>query len=114
MFHSFQLPLTEIPATDTRPARTPLPPNSSGTKRKGNNESWPAKPNNPSGKPCYKCLKQNKEGESISDYITTNHTPEACTRTKFPKFKKDNVVNFREKDSKKEDSSGTLSDAGKC
>ena len=93
----------------TSRARTPLPNNSSGNKRKGNNGSWPAKPNNPSGKPCYKCLKLDKEGEGIPDYITTNHTPEACNRTKFPKFKKDNAAYFRDKDSKKEESSGTLS-----
>ena len=59
--------------------RTPLPNNSSGNKRKRNNGSWPAKPNNPSGKPCYKCLKLNKEGESKPDWVTTSHTPEACT-----------------------------------
>ena len=51
-------------------SRTPLPPNTSGNKRKGNNNGWKPKPNNPSGKPCWKCLKLNKEGESIPDYIT--------------------------------------------
>ena len=60
--------------------RTSIPPNSSGNKRKGNNDGWKPKPNNPSGKPCYKCLKLNKEGESIPDYITTNHTPDKCYR----------------------------------
>jgi hypothetical protein len=70
---------------------------------KGNNGSWSAKPNNPSGKPCYKCLKLNKKGEGIPDFITTNHTPEACTRTKLPKFKKDNPAYFRDKESKKEE-----------
>ena len=79
----------------TSRARTPLPNNSSGNKRKGNNGSWPSKPNNPSGKPCYKCLKLNKEGES--------HTPEASTRTKFPKFEKDNAAYFRDKESKKDE-----------
>jgi hypothetical protein len=88
--------------------RTPLPTYSSGNKRKGNNDGWPPKPNNPSGKPCYKCLKLNKEGESILDYITTNHTPEKCTRTKLPKYSKDNAAYFRNKDSNKED---TLSKA---
>ena len=91
--------------------RTPLPNNSSGNKRKGNNGSWPAKPNNPSGKPCYKCLQLNKEGESIPDWVTTNHTPEKCTRTKLPKFKKTNASFARDNDSKHEDLSRLLSKA---
>jgi hypothetical protein len=33
------------------------------------------------------------------------------SRTKFPKFKKDNAAYYRDKDSKKEDSSATLSKA---
>jgi hypothetical protein len=84
-------------------SRTPLPPNTSGNKRKGNNNGWKPKPNNPSGKPCWKCLKLNKEGESIPDYITTNHIPEKCDRTKMPKYSKDNAAYFRDKESKKED-----------
>ena len=83
-------------------SRTPLPPNTSGNKRKGNNNGWKPKPNNPSGKPCWKCLKLNKEGESIPDYITTNHIPEKCDRTKMPKYSKDNASYFRDKESKKE------------
>ena len=89
--------------------RTPLPNNSSGNKRKGNNASWQAKPNNPSGKPCYKCLQLKKEGESIPDWITTNHTADKCTRTKLPKFKKTNASFARDNDSKHDD--GTLSKA---
>jgi len=58
------------------------------------NNGWKPKPNNPSGKPCWKCLKLNKEGESIPDYITTNHIPEKCDRTKMPKYSKDNAAYF--------------------
>ena len=47
----------------TSRARTPLPNNSSGNKRKGNNGSQPPKPNNLSGKPYWKCVKLNKEEE---------------------------------------------------
>ena len=93
-------------------AKTPVPNNSSGNKRKGNNNGYKPKPNNPSGKPCYKCLKLNKEGESIPDYITTNHTPDNCDRTKLPKYSKDNAAYFRaKKDSKKEEPPSTLSKA---
>ena len=56
----------------TSRARTPLPNNSSGNKRKGKNGSHPPKPNNPSGKPFWKCVKLNKEGETIPDWITTH------------------------------------------
>jgi len=52
-------------------------------------------------------LELNKDGENIPEWVTTNHTPEACRRTKFPKFNKDNAAYYRDKDSKKEDSSGT-------
>ena len=61
--------------------RTSLPSNSSGNKRKGNNGREPYA-NNPSGKACWKCVKLQKEGETIPDWITTTHTPEKCTRTK--------------------------------
>jgi hypothetical protein len=53
-------------------------------------------------------LKLNKEGESNPDYITTNHTPEKCNRTKLPKYSKDNAAYFRNKESNKEN---TLSKA---
>ena len=46
----------------TARARTALPNNSSGTKRKGNNGSQPH-PNNPSGKPCWKCVKLQKKAK---------------------------------------------------
>ena len=87
-------------------ARTALPNNSSGTKRKGNNGSQPH-PNNPSGKPCWKCVKLQKEGETIPDGITTTHTAENCTRTKGSKFKKTNASFAKEDASKHED--GALS-----
>jgi hypothetical protein len=70
--------------------RTSLPSNSSGNKCKGNNGKEPH-PNNPSGKPCWKCVKLQKEGEAIPDWITTTHTPEKCTRTKASKYKKTNA-----------------------
>jgi len=63
--------------------RTSLPINSSGNKRKGNNGSQPH--------PCWKCVKLQKEGETIPNWITTTHTPENCTRTKASKFKKTNA-----------------------
>ena len=103
-----------LKATDehfTARARTPLPNNSSGNKRKGNNGSNPPKPNNPSGKPCWKCVKLNKEGETIPDWITTSHTADKYTRTKTSKFKKTNASFARDNDSKNEDSSGLLSKA---
>jgi len=90
----------------TARARTSIPSNSSGNKRKGNNGSQPH-PNNPSGKPCWKCVKLQKEGETIPDWITTPHTPENCTRTKASKFKKTNASFAKDNASKHDD--GALS-----
>ena len=90
----------------TARARTSLPPNSSGNKRKGNNGSQPH-PNNPSGKPCWKCVKLNKEGDTIPAWVTTSHTAENCTRPKGSKFKKTNASFAKETTPKHED--GALS-----
>ena len=90
----------------TARARTSLPNNSSGTKRKGNNGGQPH-PNNSSGKPCRKCVKLQKEGETIPDWTTTTHTPENCTRTKASKYKKTNASFAKDNASKHED--GALS-----
>ena len=86
--------------------RTPLPSNSTGNKRKGNNGKQPHA-NNPSGKACWKCVKLQKEGETIPDWVTTTHTPEDCTRTKAPKFKKTNASFAKDTASKSDD--GALS-----
>ena len=80
--------------------------NSSGTKRKGNNGGQPH-PNNPSGKPCWKCVKLQKKGETIPDWITATHTQENCTITKASKFKKTNASFAKDNASKHED--GALS-----
>ena len=53
--------------------RTSLPSNSSGNKRKSNNGQEPHA-NNPSGKACWKCVKLQKEDETIPDWTTTTHT----------------------------------------
>ena len=90
----------------TARARTSLPNNSSGTKRKGNNGSQPH-PNNPSGKPCWECVKLQKEGDTIPDWISITHTPDNCTRTKASKYKKTNASFAKDNASKHED--GVLS-----
>jgi hypothetical protein len=81
--------------------RTSLPSNSSGNKRKGNNGREPHA-NNPSGKACWKCVKLQKEGETIPDWITTTHTLE-----KASKYKKTNA-SFAKDNSPKHDD-GALS-----
>jgi hypothetical protein len=73
---------------------------------KGNNGKQPH-PNNPSGKACWKCVKLQKEGETIPDWVTTTHTPEECTRTKASKFKKTNASFAKDTVSKSDD--GALS-----
>ena len=90
----------------TARARTAIPNNSSGTKRKGTNGSQPH-PNNPSGKACWKCVKLNKEGDTIPDWITKTHTAENCTRQKGSKFKKTNASFAKETTPKHDD--GALS-----
>ena len=59
------------------------------------------------GKACWKCVKLQKEGETIPDWVTTTHTAENCTRTKAPKYKKTNASFAKDTASKNED--GALS-----